>query len=55
MSAALIEAVRSGNPEALAALYSEHGALAHREHAHFGYSPSTLMITRFFRCPSHSP
>ena len=30
MSAALIEAVRSGNPEALAALYREHGAALYR-------------------------
>src|SRR5437870_9769439 len=30
MSAALIEAVRAGNPEALAALYREHGAALYR-------------------------
>jgi hypothetical protein len=30
MSAALIEAVRAGDPEALAALYSEHGAALYR-------------------------
>jgi len=30
MGAALIEAVRAGNPEALAAIYSEHGAALYR-------------------------
>ena len=29
--------------------------LASRERFGLSYSPSTLMITRFLRCPSHSP
>jgi hypothetical protein len=60
----LVDRARGGRPEALAALYRAHGAALYRLAYHrrarrdgslIRYSPSTLMITRFLRCPSHSP